>query len=348
MACKFVHAASKMDIDKILENSDMDTSLCLSGVHQMEKDMSEQHGTRGYNDAPSLEEMARGLIVRRYSSVDEAAKLVLGEDGGSNVDRLRRKFREQNWYERGLEVYVEEEIARRNASANEAAPITALVNEGEKQTKWRALASRVQKMITPNGFHASLFSLLFIVSIFTQIGLLPQIWLTGVIGAVAAFAVLAWIDVIARHVDRRNAFIHVGVIAISSFAIMGSLANVVPDQNYTVGSFAGAIVFAFTSLAIAHYAGVFFMASAKRENRGKRFETKALGAMIIAMGFLGTLLFQTNMIFAVRKVEFGLRAYSEVQNAANDLIAKYPSVDVRSLEALKQKLANDAGFSVSQ
>jgi hypothetical protein len=68
---------------------------------------------RGYDDSALLKVMADGLVAREYASVEEAAKAVLSEDSGSNVDRLRRKFREQGWYERGLNDYVETQIAER-------------------------------------------------------------------------------------------------------------------------------------------------------------------------------------------------------------------------------------------
>lgn len=49
---------------------------------------------RGYDDTKSLLTMATGLADGTYSSVHQAARLVLNETGGPNVDRLRRKFRE--------------------------------------------------------------------------------------------------------------------------------------------------------------------------------------------------------------------------------------------------------------
>jgi hypothetical protein len=49
---------------------------------------------RGYDDTKSLLMMATGLADGTYSSVHHAARAVLSEPGGPNVDRLRRKFRE--------------------------------------------------------------------------------------------------------------------------------------------------------------------------------------------------------------------------------------------------------------
>lgn len=75
--------------------------------------MDSENRQRGYDDSALLKRMADGLVSREFGSVDEAAKAVLEEDSGSNVDRLRRKFREQGWYEKGLNDYVEAQIAAR-------------------------------------------------------------------------------------------------------------------------------------------------------------------------------------------------------------------------------------------
>ncbi len=75
--------------------------------------MDSENKQRGYDDSALLKRMADGLVSREFGSVDEAAKAVLEEDSGSNVDRLRRKFREQGWYEKGLNDHVEAQIAAR-------------------------------------------------------------------------------------------------------------------------------------------------------------------------------------------------------------------------------------------
>lgn len=49
---------------------------------------------RGYDDTKNLLMMATGLADGTYSSVHQAARAILDETGGPNVDRLRRKFRE--------------------------------------------------------------------------------------------------------------------------------------------------------------------------------------------------------------------------------------------------------------
>lgn len=54
----------------------------------------------GYDDSKELLKMAKGLRSGMYSSVEQAAKAVLEDPRQSNVDRLRRKFRDQNWRNR--------------------------------------------------------------------------------------------------------------------------------------------------------------------------------------------------------------------------------------------------------
>jgi len=48
---------------------------------------------RGYDDKENLMKMAAGLDDGTFTSVHQAARFVLHEDGGPNVDRLRRKYR---------------------------------------------------------------------------------------------------------------------------------------------------------------------------------------------------------------------------------------------------------------
>lgn len=90
--------------------------------------MDSENKQRGYDDSALLKRMADGLVLREFGSVDEAAKSVLEEESGSNVDRLRRKFREQGWYERGLNDHVEAQIvARRLVKPNLGAKICVWV-----------------------------------------------------------------------------------------------------------------------------------------------------------------------------------------------------------------------------
>lgn len=112
---------------------------------------------RGYDDTAYLSEMSKGIVSRRFTSVDEAARTVLGEKSGSNVDRLRRKFRDQKWYERGLQAYVAEEIERQAKGAscaetpeNRAADETVLTIAAWK--RWRRYASACVAAILGTAF----------------------------------------------------------------------------------------------------------------------------------------------------------------------------------------------------
>jgi hypothetical protein len=65
---------------------------------------------RGYDDTRELMEMAVGLFDGRFKSVDHAARSVLSDPKQSNVDRLRRKFRQQGWIDRGREEFLRQSV----------------------------------------------------------------------------------------------------------------------------------------------------------------------------------------------------------------------------------------------
>ncbi len=66
--------------------------------------------TRGYDDTRELMEMAVGIFDGRFKSVDHAARSVLADPKQSNVDRLRRKFRQQDWMDRGREEFLRQSL----------------------------------------------------------------------------------------------------------------------------------------------------------------------------------------------------------------------------------------------
>ncbi|NTF17149.1 hypothetical protein G6L37_01725 [Agrobacterium rubi] len=59
------------------------------------------NANRGYDDTRELLAMAVGLARGTYRSVEHAARSVLKDPTQSNVDRLRRKYRQHGWAERG-------------------------------------------------------------------------------------------------------------------------------------------------------------------------------------------------------------------------------------------------------
>lgn len=68
--------------------------------------MTTETQVRGYDDTKYLEAMGQGIMAGEFSSVEQAARAVLGEVSGSNVDRLRRKFRKEGWFVKSRDEYV--------------------------------------------------------------------------------------------------------------------------------------------------------------------------------------------------------------------------------------------------
>lgn len=64
------------------------------------------NSARGYDDTKELMEMAIGIFDGRFKSVEHAARSVLSDPKQSNVDRLRRKFRQQDWMNKGREEFL--------------------------------------------------------------------------------------------------------------------------------------------------------------------------------------------------------------------------------------------------
>jgi hypothetical protein len=74
---------------------------------------------RGYDDTKELMEMAVGIFDGRFKSVDHAARSVLPDPKQSNVDRLRRKFREQDWMDKGREEFLRQSLEPDRAEASQ-------------------------------------------------------------------------------------------------------------------------------------------------------------------------------------------------------------------------------------
>jgi hypothetical protein len=64
------------------------------------------NSTRGYDDTHELMEMAVGIFDGRFKSVEHAARSVLPDASQSNIDRLRRKFRQQAWIDKGRQEFL--------------------------------------------------------------------------------------------------------------------------------------------------------------------------------------------------------------------------------------------------
>lgn len=289
---------------------------------------------RGYDDSAALVEMADGLITRRYSSVDEAAKTVLCEDGGSNVDRLRRKFREQNWYEKGLEAYVERELEKRRESErggeNTVAP-QGLSDAPVHSLFGSRLASQIKNFITPTGPYAFVSAFMCFCLVLQQIGIISGATTSIISGAIALFSLLAWSDGSARRATKRKALLSLGGIAAGTALCVLTFGIFAPDRNYSVGSLAGAIFFAVGWFVCASYLHAFVVSRAKKEGRGHLFEVKLAGGAIVALGCLGSSLLAVNLAVGEAKVNTAYTVYSEVQKASTDLQLQYPTLKTKPL-----------------
>lgn len=251
--------------------------------------MSIDDTTRGYDDTNYLKEMAAGVISKRFSSVDEAAKAVLNEEGGSNVDRLRRKFREQDWYARGLAEYVEAEIASRG-----------LIEEPGHLRFFRSVRgtllfpSRLKRKTWTNGIavakdaRPTTPTVVVAVAAAVLIGLMGS----GAVSAASAimvalagalFAGVFWADRASELADRQQAWSHLTAMSLATVTAVIGFGYASPDATYTLGSFAGSVSAALGLTALGVYLTSYISVGARRAGRRKTFEVSAL---IIALSIL--------------------------------------------------------------
>jgi hypothetical protein len=251
--------------------------------------MSINDTTRGYPDDKYLKEMAAGVISKRFGSVDEAAKAVLNEEAGSNVDRLRRKFREQDWFARGLAEYVEAEIASRGL-IKEPGHLRLLRTvrgtlsmPGKLKRKTWLSGIAVIKESRPTTPTAAVT--------LAAAGLIG-LQASGVVTATTAlmlalssalFTAVFWADRASELADRRQARSHLTAMAIATLAAVVGFGYTSPDEAYTLGSFAGSVAAAFGLTSLGVYVTSYISVKARRAGRRKTFEVSAL---IVALSIL--------------------------------------------------------------
>jgi hypothetical protein len=251
--------------------------------------MSINDTSRCYPDDKYLKEMAAGVISKRFGSVDEAAKAVLNEEAGSNVDRLRRKFREQDWFARGLAEYVEAEIASRGL-IKEPGPLRlfrslrgTLAFPGRLKRKTWLSGMAVMKESRPKTPTAAVT--------FAAAGLIG-LMASGVVTATTAlmlalssalFTAVFWADRASEFADRRQARSHLTAMTLATAAAVVSFGYASPDAAYTLGSFAGSVAAAFGLTSLGVYVTSYISVEAHRAGRRKTFEVSAL---IVALSIL--------------------------------------------------------------
>ena len=248
---------------------------------------------RGYNDTPLLSEMAAGLVTRRYGSVDEAAKAVLNVDGGSNVDRLRRKFREQNWYEIGLSDHVDAEIARRNLivepgwlkSARTVVGKSLKPLETFKRARANVLAGvRIKPKDSMVAF--SLGATLLLAAVASDMIAMENALLVAIVTCMGML--LVWADKSSETVTPRQACMHLGAFALLMSAVVAWFGYSERDAAFTLGSMQGTLALAAGLTIMGVYATSFVGAMTRKNGTRNSIEIVSLIAGMAIVSQAGT------------------------------------------------------------
>lgn len=249
---------------------------------------------KGYDDSAYLQVMADGIITRKYNSVDEAAKAVLGEDGGSNVDRLRRKYREQNWHEKGLAAYVEAEIAKRDL-IKAPGHVKLLTKLSARLTSPATTALQVftatGRMLghtKPDGKTALPMVVATLLLTGVSVSIIPMAYAMAAFLALTLFALTSWADRSSEKSDGRTAGFVLSAMAGGIVALVGAFGLLSPNSAYSVGSMHGAVTLAIGLSIIGVYATSFVSTRAVAAGRRKTFEVSALIIALAIMSQTGT------------------------------------------------------------
>lgn len=251
---------------------------------------------KGYDDSAHLKAMADGIITRKYNSVDEAAKAVLGEEGGSNVDRLRRKYREQNWHDKGLTAYVEAEIAKRDLikapghmkllaqmKSRFASPVST-VSHGFTGIR------RIWTRIKPDGKTALPMVIATLLLTGVSLSAVPMTYAMAAFLAFTLVALTAWASRSPEQSDGRTAGFVLSAMATGVAALVGILGLLSPNSAYSFGSMHGTIALAIGLSVIGVYATSFVSTRAEAAGRRKTFEVSALIIALAIMSQTGTMI----------------------------------------------------------
>jgi hypothetical protein len=305
---------------------------------------------RGYDDSPYLKEMADGIVVRRFASVDEAAKSVLNEEAGSNVDRLRRKFREQNWYERGLNDYVEAEINRRaSVDADDASIVEGLTSSNCQMAKEESVVATMQRKLaeeiaaTPvlGFFTAGVAAALAVVEL-RPVSTAP---IFAACYMVSMCSLMSWGRKAAAKATPIQARVHLAFMVSFFIAVIGCLKFAVPDPSFTTGSLPGAMLLGFSTFVIANYVAELVTAYARRTGRRKSPEILALSTVILGIALSGFLPLANDLSSAVKRIEQASMAQERVADVYNDLQKRHPGIDLEPLVEVQKKIVEDSvGF----
>jgi hypothetical protein len=240
-----------------------------------------QNMTRGYDDS--------------ISSVDEAARSVLGEDAGSNVDRLRRKFREQGWYERGLADYVEAEIIRRTQEPTTDVSRHLTVDEQGRATRTFPNAW-FQGLHTAGSELKSTCTMAFL-SVVTTTALYVGLLHPGVLVPATALscfislaALLSWIASVAKNASMGAAIRHIVSLATLFATVVFAVHGAERGHGVAVNSATGSFVVAVGMIVIGMYCAERLAGYSKSRGRKGTLEYTIASLLIMVVSYGGIFL----------------------------------------------------------
>jgi hypothetical protein len=294
---------------------------------------------RGYDDNAYLKEMADGIVSRRFSSVDEAARAVLCEEPGSNVDRLRRKFREQGWYERGLNDYVEAEIARRGGKVEELPHGYLFRRDGRPrdpvETRMLVMFRDLGRGLTPKGPLALLLAGLSAWMFAVHAGVVGTEGLLLTMTTLSVFGLWRWCFASVKSGDKGLLTRESGSLAVLMAVIIIGFGKMMPDSAYIAGSLGGSLTLAIGGWIMG------FMLLERMSHFKDVWTLREVAAVFIAMGFAGAQL-ASGVNTAVERDAAVTAAAQQYEMLLSDIGNQAPGFDTTPFENAQQDLLRKA------
>lgn len=286
--------------------------------------------SRGYDDAPLLRAMAKDLVERKYSSVDEAAKGVLNEPAGSNVDRLRRKFREQNWYEIGLNDFVEAEIARR-----------AVVADDQATVKPSQSSDLIYKALNAASVNGTVMLVIFSMTslVVAAAFQLVYIELVALGMSCVTFVLLAlWAEKSAKTSSWVMSGFHLALLVLVTAVSVVAFANLTPNNTFLLGSIFGTYACAAGLMLIGFYASALLLRMTKFESKEKTPITWGLALAVCFTPVLFNLFAYVEVNNSLRHMEQGIADWHSLSIAVGELQKSDPDLNVDRIKEVKDRV----------
>lgn len=302
---------------------------------------------RGYDDRPFLKEMADGLVVRKYASVDEAAKSVLAEPGGSNVDRLRRKFREQNWYERGLKDYVEAEMARQGSYDEATSPEVPeeVTSAGRRYSGMQALIAGAGLLFVGQvkiaGAMVFLLVAVAMMAVAAANDLIDIAFLVAGSVTIAAIALMSWVGTTSVSASATQAVVSVTCLTAGTLSGVWLFATTLPHSGFTFGSVPGTFIGSIGLSLIGAYIGFFLWDRPTSSSR--KGVTKALSIGAGILGCLSLMVANNDLRTVVREDQAKVAAWSRMAVAISQFKSENPAANIDTLRTAQKDVLSDLG-----